>query len=352
MPAHGQEVVGGTVKGERFMEGKRHCMTLAERYKLEGMLRAKKPVAWIARELGFCRQTIYNEIRKGTYVHTCNYWEELRYSADKGQNIYERSKRKTGRPLKIGHDIAYANFLEDKVLQEHFSPAAALAAARKEGFQTTICVNTLYSYIDKGVFYQLTNKHLWEKPTRKPRKKSKEPKKAHPKLPSIEDRPEKINRRAEQGHWEMDLVVGKAEGSNTVLLTMTERITREEIIIKLPDRRAATIRKALDQLERKTPNFKEKFKSISTDNGPEFLEYDKLIQSVKGGKRFDVWYCHSYAAWEKGTVENHNKMIRRFFPKGTDFKRVTKKEIAALQDWMNDYPRKTLGWKTPREMAV
>ena len=82
------------------------------------------------------------------------------------------------------------------------------------------------------------------------------------------------------------------------------------------------------------------------------MEYDKLCQSIHGGSRFHVWYCHSYAAWEKGSVENHNRMIRRFFPKGTDFSKISKKRIAAVQDWMNNYPRKVLQWQTPNEAAA
>ena len=97
--------------------------------------------------------------------------------------------------------------------------------------------------------------------------------------------------------------------------------------------------------------FRERFRSITTDNGSEFLEYDKLRQSIRDGPRFDIYYCHSYSAWEKGTNENHNRMIRRWFPKGTDFGRVTKRQIAAIQDWMNGYPRRILGWKTPLEAA-
>ena len=81
------------------------------------------------------------------------------------------------------------------------------------------------------------------------------------------------------------------------------------------------------------------------------MEYDKLCRSLYGGSRFQVWYCHSYSAWEKGSVENHNRMIRRFFPKGTDFSKVSKKRIADVQDWMNNYPRKILGWQTPNEAA-
>lgn len=336
------------------MANKQHYMTYPERVRLEEKLRYKVPKAEIARELGFSLQTIYNEIRRGRYEHEKDGFLQWRYSADRAQDIFEkRQQRKTGRPLKIGHDIDYANFLERKILREHYSPAAALTAARREGFTTSLCVGTVYNYITGGVFLELTDADLLEKPARTPRKKNEEPKVAHPNLPSIQDRPEGIGRRSERGHWEMDLVVG-CSGSKPVLLTLTERVTREEIIMKLPDRRAVTVRRALDRLERGMGKraFREKFKSITTDNGSEFMEYELLIQSVYSGTRFQVWYCHSYAAWEKGTNENHNRMIRRFFPKGTDFSRVTKKQVAAVQDWMNGYPRKILGWKSPAELAA
>ena len=149
----------------------------------------------------------------------------------------------------------------------------------------------------------------------------------------------------------MDLVVGKA-GSRAVLLTLTERRSRQEMIFKLPDRKAATIRAVFDRLEATTPDFRRRFRSITTDNGSEFLKYEELRQSIHGGTRFDFYYCHSYAAWEKGTNENHNRMIRRWFPKGTNFEKVSKKRIAEIQAWMNSYPRKVLGWKSPDEMAA
>lgn len=333
------------------MAKKQHYMTWEERIQLETLLRHKIPVSEIARDLGFSRQTIYREIKRGTYVHTGPYKDELRYSAQKGQVIHDRRQENKGCPLKIGKDIDYADFLEDKILHEHFSPAAALAAARARGFTTRISVGTLYNYITMGLFVELEDKHLLEKTTRKPRKKKDddELKVAHPTLPSIEDRPEIIGQRSEPGHWEMDLVVGPS-GSKPCLLTLTERLLRKEIIVLLPDRRAVTIRRALDRIERQTVGFRQKFKSITTDNGSEFMEYELLIKSCRGkGKRFDIYYCHSYAAWEKGGVENHNKMIRRFFPKGTDFSKITKKQVAAVQNWMNNYPRKVLDWMTPLE---
>lgn len=190
------------------------------------------------------------------------------------------------------------------------------------------------------MFYQLSNKHLWEKRKKKAKTEEAAPRIAHPKLPSIENRPAQIRQRSERGHWEMDLIIGKAETSH-VLLTLTERYSRQELIFKLPNRKAATIRGVFDRLERQHKDFSQRFKSLTTDNGSEFMEYEKLCRSIHGGSRFQVWYCHSYAAWEKGSVENHNRMIRRFFPKGTDFSKISKKRIAAVQNWMNNYPRKS-----------
>lgn len=333
------------------MGRKQHYMTRDERYQLEALRRNKIPVAKIAQQLGFSRQTIYNELRRGQYVHTGDYRDELRYSADKGDQIQRYNATAKGRPLKIGSDHCYAAYLEHKILVDRFSPAAALAAARRQGYATSVCVTTLYSYIDKRVFLELTNKDLWIKSKRRKRKDPEQRRIAHPKYPSINDRPQHINDRSELGHWEMDLVVGKA-GTRPVLLTLTERVSRQEMIFKLPDRKAATVRGVFDRLERQLPDFKQRFLSITTDNGPEFLELEKLQESIHGGKRFDVWYCHSYAAWEKGSNENHNRMIRRWFPKGTDFTRISKKRIAAIQDWMNNYPRRILGWNTPNDYYV
>ena len=332
---------------------KQHYMTRDERLQLEALRKAKVPVIQIAKQMGFSRQTIYNELKRGAYTCLKKPFgiqrEEIHYSADKAQQIHDYNQTAKGRPLKIGNDHAYAEFLEQKIRDDRYSPAAALAAARKAGFTTSVCVTTLYSYIDKDVFLKLTNKALWVKSKKTQRAARPARRIVHPKYPSISNRPEYINERQEPGHWEMDLVVGKGS-TGPVLLTLTERVSRHELIFKLPDKRAATIRSVFDRMERKDPTFPERFKSITTDNGPEFLQYEELRRSIRGGTRFDIYYCHSYSAWEKGSNENHNRMIRRFFPKGTDFSKVTKKQITGIQDWMNNYPRKILGWMTPQEM--
>ena len=347
------------------MTKKQHYMTRDERYQLEALREAGIPVAKIAEQLGFCRKTIYNELERGAYHRIVRksgiYRDEIHYSAEKAQNISEYNQSAKGRPMKIGSDQEYANFLENKMLgkqpngkidsRKRFSPAAALAEAESQGFQTKVCASTLYSYIDKGIFLHLTNKDLWVKSQRKKQQKKQVQRIAHPKLPCISQRPEVIEQRKEYGHWEMDLIIGKKE-TKSVLLTLTERAKRQELIFKLPNRKASTIRKVFDKLERATPNFAEVFRSITTDNGSEFLQYEELIKSIHGGKRFDIYYCHSFASWEKGTNENQNRMIRRWYPKGTDFSKVTNKDIAELQDWMNSYPRKILNWKTAETCIV
>lgn len=331
-----------------------HYMTANERYRLEAYLRAQKPVAWIAQVMGFCRQTIYNEIQRGLahVIRRVNGFDRdlLEYSADKGQQIHDYNQTAKGRPLKLGNHYSYAQRLEALIMgvqpdgtidrRKRYSPYAALMTARKEGYPITLSTNTLYRYIDKGVFLHLSNKDLWEKSKRKKRGYRPVQRIAHPHLPGIDQRPKAINDRMEPGHWEMDLVVSKAGGSKTALLTMTERKSRKEIIVKLPDKTAASVTSALARLDTRD------IKTITTDNGSEFMRYPEMVHILHGG---EVYYCHSYAAWEKGTNEIHNRMIRRWFPKGTDFKKVPKKEITELTEWMNQYPRRTLGGLTPEE---
>ena len=320
--------------------GKQHYMTWDERCKLEALLEAKVPRTKIARILGCCRKTVYNELERGKYTRIDRingiYKDMEHYSAEKAQQITDYNQTAKGRPIKLGADQAYADFLEAKMLgiqpdgkidkRKRFSPGAALAAARAAGYQLTVCTSTLYSYISKGVFRRLTNKDLWIKGQRQKRTYQPVRRIPHPLLPSITQRPEEANARAAPGHWEMDLIVGK-KGTKPVLLTLTNRKDREELIFKLPNRKASTIRGVFDKLERQMKDFKTRFRTITTDNGSEFLQYDELVKSIHGGKRFEIYYCHSYAAWEKGSNENANRMIRRWFPKGTDFTRVTQKEV-------------------------
>ena len=92
-----------------------HYMTKEERIIMQTLLDEKKPVSYIARKLGCCRQTVYNEIRRGQYLHDYGYYDKLRYSADKGQQIHDYNQTAKGRPLKIGSDHAFAAYIEHKI---------------------------------------------------------------------------------------------------------------------------------------------------------------------------------------------------------------------------------------------
>lgn len=215
---------------------------------------------------------------------------------------------------------------------------------------------TIYSYIKKGLFLRITQVDL---PRRGKRKNSykkvekKEPARA-PAGESIEQRPAEVRNREQFGHWEMDTVYSAKTSSKKALLVLTERKTRWEIIIMIPNRKAETIVKALDALERRygAVNFRKIFRSITVDNGSEFAMADGIERSAinKTLPRTKVYFCHPYSSWERGSNENQNLMIRRKHPKGTDFAKVTKAEIEATAQWINNYPRRILGYMSSEVM--
>ena len=169
---------------------------------------------------------------------------------------------------------------------------------------------------------------------------------------SIENRPEEIDKREEIGHWEMDTVVGKQGVSKKSLLVLTERKTRKEIIILLKEHTAAAVVRALNGLERKLgKKFREIFKSITVDNGSEFADYEGMKTSRRSKmQRTQVYYCHPYSSWERGSNENQNKLVRRHIPKGTNFDDKTQSEINRMTEWINNYPRRIFDYKTSEQL--
>lgn len=335
-----------------------HQLTRTDRIKLEALIKAGLSKSKIAAQLGVHRSTIYNELKRGQYMHrNSDYTEELRYSPDIAQEKAEANLKVRGTQLKIGNDIEYANYIEDKIVNEDYSPAAVLGELKAQGkegnFKTTICVATLYSYIDKGIFLKLTNKNLPVKKNekRKYNKVKKQQARANA-GDSIEKRPEEIEKREEFGHWEMDSVIGQRGKSKNTLLVLTERKTRDEIIFKLPDHTDEAVVAALDRLERKWGDmFRRVFKTITVDNGSEFADVEGLESSVlvEGEKRTHLYYCHPYSSWERGTNEVTNKMVRRKVPKGTNFDDKTDEEIEEIEGWINNYPRRIHDYHTAAE---
>ena len=342
-----------TTKRKRFVH-----LSEKDRFKIEGFFESNMGVDKIAKILGRDRSTIYHEKNRGTIRRLgYDFIEKEVYRANVAQADYEKQGRNKERSLKIGKDTDLEDHIRNKILKDRFSPDAIIGEIKLKGlvFKGIICTKTVYNYIDAGHFSGISNKDLWQKRDKKKRK-YKTVSRVNTKnrdCRSIEDRPEKINNRLEYGHWEGDTVKGP-QGAKAGLFTLTERKTREEIIIKLKQATQECIKEALDALEKKFGSrFKIKFKSITFDNGVEFLNWKYLEVSVLvvGGQRTTIYFAHSYSSWERGTNENHNRMIRRFVPKGTDIADFSEEDIQWIEDWMNNYPRKLLGYKTARQVA-
>ncbi len=330
-------------------------MTHNDRIKMEALLNAGHSKAEVAEQLHFHRSNIYREYDKGKYIHrNSDYTEEERYSSDLGQKAHDYAQEGKGRALKIGNDRELAEYIENKIVNDKFSPEAALAEVEKSGieFKTTISVRTLYRYIDNGIFLKLTNKDLPIKSKKKKHNKKVKVQKRASAGESIENRPEEVESREIFGHWEMDTVKGQRGVTKSCMLVLTERKTRDEIVVKLKDQTAASVVEALDRLERKWGNmFYSIFRSITVDNGVEFADYEGMEKSVlREGKRTFVFYCHPYSSWERGTNENNNRLIRRHIPKGVDFDDRTDEEIAFIEEWINNYPRGIFEYRTSAEL--
>jgi IS30 family transposase len=278
--------------------------------------------------------------------------ERLIYKADFAQLQNEKREANKGRDLSIGKNHALVRFLENKIKNEDFSPDAALAAARKslefEG-QKLICTKTLYAYIDKDMFLGISNKDLLVKKDGKKCNYHKISKVAlnNKSGKSISERPKEVDEREKKGHWEIDLVVGK-QGTKPVVLTLVERKSRKSLYVlvknKTQEEVLAAIKKAAKKVE---GDFSEVFKSITADNGSEFLDSAGIKAATNCG---EVYYAHPYSSWERGSNENGNRMLRRFIPKGTDLSDLTEKELQQYEDWVNNYPRRILKYLTANEV--
>lgn len=331
--------------------------TERERYQLEILLKDNKPVKEIAEILGKCKATIYNEIKRGmTTQLRSNLTEYQIYLADVAQRKYMENRKNKGRNYKVINDEHFICFVSDKIKNYKWSPAAVTGYIKSHDmdFPVTVCKATLYSYVKKGIISGLTIHNLpYAKETR--RKGDKRPSVALKNLKgrSIEERPDSVNNREEYGHWEMDTVYSGKKKSKECLLVLTERMFREELIFKMPDRTAHSVKECLDKLERDYgfKRFRNTFKTITSDNGVEFLDSASLEKSCINDKfnRTIMYYCHPFCSSERGSNENLNKMIRRHIPKGADISDYSDDDILYIQNWINNYPREMFGYLSTYE---
>ena len=181
-------------------------LTKNDRIKMETMLNSGHKPEEIAEYLHVHRSTIYREKKRGEYTHrNSDYTEETRYSSDLGQKNHDWNAQGKGRSIKIGKDRPLAEYIENIIINDKYSPEAALAAIAQSGieFSTTISVRTLYRYIDNGIFLKLTNKDLPIKGKKKKHNKKVKVQKRASAGESIENRPDEVENREIFGHWKI-----------------------------------------------------------------------------------------------------------------------------------------------------
>lgn len=333
-------------------------LTLTQRRELENYLKAGLHKKHIAELLGVCLATVYNELKRGectqkVYSYT-DYWGERHYkevtiySADIAEYKYRLNQSSHGAPLKIGKDFELVREIERRVIDDKISPCAALGRIKREKIcRTVISKTTLYRYIRAGyIFTRLTMNDVQLKKRHYQKATVKRP----PKGTSIEQRPAEISARNTFGHWEMDCVLGK-QGTKQTILAFTERLTRFEIVYKMPDHKAATVVRFVNKLEKRYgKQFRRLFKSITVDNGVEFSDFNGLEKSIFGGKRTSVYYCHPYTSCERGSNERLNRELRRLIPKGADLSTISDTRIKTVETWINNYPREIFKYATSAEL--
>ncbi|VPK59006.1 IS1239 transposase [Streptococcus pneumoniae] len=261
-------------------------LTIDSRRLIERWKKEGKSNREIASLLGKAPQTIHTEIKRGT-VRQClgkGRFKEV-YSADYAQQSYENNRKRSVKKSSLTKE------LKEKILHYHnqkFSPDKKQASTNFK-----------------------------------------------PAGQSIEQRSEAINLRLENGHYEIDTVL-LTRAKNYCLLVLTDRKSRHQIIRLIPNKSAEVVNQALKLILKQ-----HKILSITADNGTEFNRLFDVFSEEH------IYYAHPYASWERGTNENHNRLIHRWLPKGT--KKMTPKEVAFIEKWINNYHKKCLNYKSPRE---
>ena len=344
----------------RQVEGSNHSrkdkhLNWEERIQIETLQRMGYSAKGIGESFGRPDRTIRRELKRGWVLHRLSQSRvEERYSAVRGQEIYK--KRMSSKNKKNPLDERLINHLYLHIVKDQESPEVVAAGMKKKQLEYAVCAKTIYNLIEANKVPGVTNESLWEKRKRKAKHRGlhRQRNRAVPPTRSIENRPVQIDDRQEAWHWEIDLVVGGTGKGSAALLTLTERKTRKEIIRKLKNKTQAAVIRAINGIERQMGKeaFRVVFKSITADNGSEFLDYEAIEQSVFGGTRTHIYYAHPYSSWERGSNENANRIIRRFIPKGSDISTFTRKQIQAIEDWINNYPRKILDFETAEERFI
>lgn len=336
-------------------------MDLTERNLLETWLNEKKGKKEIAELLGRDRSSIYREIKRGTVTQIKQfngYEREVNiYYADAGQAAYEKNREnsqskgfdafsdKFWKALKEAHELKQFTGKE----RTHNIKTFIVSYTRKNPDEKVPCFKTVYNYIHTGEFF-MKPIDLPVMVRLKPRKnRNSKPKGRNKKIlgQSISERPEEVLNREVFGHWEGDLVQGKKGKEEPVILTLVERLSRNGISKKLPNAKSETVLNALLEITKDSP---ELFDSITFDNGSEFSKVALLEKETM--LHLSIYFCHAYSAWERGTNENFNKLLREFMPKGVSIDEFTEEEVMGAANKINKRIREVIDYQSAEEVFL
>ena len=326
------------------MEKKYSRLSLEERIKIQTLLEENKSKSYIAKKLKRARSTITREISNWCILPVDRYKASLSHwcSNDMNKSKHKTNKIDANKRLKM---YIYRGLLS-KLSPDIIAGRIKLDYPNDESMR--ISHEAIYQYIythPQGKMNLKLIALLHRHKSRRRKRSYLTNKRGYIKDSiSIEQRPPIVNTRANIGDFEGDLIIGK--GQQSAIGTLVDRKTRFVYIVKMKNRKSKTVVNAFIKALNTWPK---KYASTMTyDNGKEMAEH-KLFTKKTGMK---VYFAHPYSSWERGTNENTNGMIRRIFPKGTDFNEISEYELLKVQDWLNNRPRKILEYKTPTEALI
>ncbi|AWI39925.1 IS30 family transposase [Lactiplantibacillus plantarum] len=294
--------------------------------------------------IGVCPQTINNELHRGEIdqIKRVNgrlqYYRE--YAPYAASARYQRCRTKCHRPHKLTQVADFIAYFIECFKRDHWSPDAVVGRAKRQHLyrpNEMVCTATLYNYIDAQLL-EIRNINLLEKTRRRTKHKHLA---NHKQLigRSINERPKRVNSRREFGHFEIDTVVGKRNGRESVILTLNERKSRCEFMRLIDGKDADSVNYALKEI---TNEYSDIIKTITADNGTEFTNLNEILA--------DVYYAHPYRSCDRATNETHNRMICRDIPKGMSLDTLSPDDVRQVEDRLNHLPRRILGYRTPAEL--
>ncbi len=306
----------------------------SQRYQIEAYRKAKYTITAIAKELGVDKSTISRELKRNSKKRV--------YNASYASVIIKERKKEAYKHSVF--DINMKRYIDTKLLANQWSPEQIKGRCDRDGI-AMVSIERIYQYIYQdqaqgGFLYkQLRTARRW----RKKRLNKKHQRGQIPNRVMIDQRPEIVDTKERFGDWEVDTIIGK--NHKTAILTVTERKSQFELMVKTDGTKADSIRKEMINL---LAPFKKLVKTITSDNGKEFSKHQEISKKLET----EFYFADPYSPWQRGLNEYNNKLIRQYLPKKTDFNLVNPKTINMIISKLNNRPRKLLEYKTPSEVFL